>query len=438
MSSLTFSLIPSLTTFLLCSVCLVFFCSPVAAFGAGNIGAYDLHVHPSPLISTIASLARIEGLNWRHGDIEDTLLNILLSRAAGGKNFSKLDVKRVYFGNWLRDYSQAVDVGTVKYVSAEAIRILLWVLGFMSFGYGTKEFEVTTERLGCYRPEEHIDNPKDYADNEDARQYDRRLRGPVDERRELAINPQTGLKNYIASEGMGITTSAALVRNLFGRCIQLGRQYARTGNKADLYEAFRLLGTGCHCLEDYSAHSNYIELALIELGERGVFPHVGRRTEIQLPGTRQPVYPIITGTFGGVDFLHSVMGEFSDKATQSEMQELQGTLEQSQGTGQNVSVLQDLLSSVPSDLFGGKDQAGKADELQMNAQAAHMQNTHITPRQPEAWTNQIQQVQKQIYPILEWHDEIMQSITETIDNIPILPDLIEQIQGQYLALIASG
>lgn len=66
----------------------------------------------------------------------------------------------VYFGNWLRDYSQAVDVGTVKMVSAEAIRILLWVLGFLSFGYGTKEFEVTHERLGCYRPEEHIDNPK--------------------------------------------------------------------------------------------------------------------------------------------------------------------------------------------------------------------------------------------------------------------------------------
>ena len=58
--------------------------------------------------------------------------------------------------------------------------------------YGTKEFEVTTERLGCYRPEEHIDNPKDYADNIDARQYDRRLRGPVDERRELAVNPETG------------------------------------------------------------------------------------------------------------------------------------------------------------------------------------------------------------------------------------------------------
>ena len=47
--------------------------------------------------------------------------------------------------------SQAVDVGTVKSVSAEAIRLLLWILGFMTFGYGTAEFEVTTERLGAYR-----------------------------------------------------------------------------------------------------------------------------------------------------------------------------------------------------------------------------------------------------------------------------------------------
>lgn len=205
--------------------------------------------------------------------------------------------KRVYFGNWLRDYSQAVDVGTVKNVSAEAIRLLLWVLGFMSFGYGTGEFEVTRDRLGCYRPEEHIDNPKDYADNLDARQYDRRLRGPVDERRELSIDERTGLKHYIATEDIGITTSAAMVRDLYGRCIQLGRRYNRNGNKADFYEALRLLGTANHCLEDYSAHSNYTELALIELGERNVFPHVGRRTQIQLRGARGPVYPLVTGEF---------------------------------------------------------------------------------------------------------------------------------------------
>ena len=378
---------------------------------------------------TIASLAKIEGQNWRHGDIEDTLLNILMSRAAGGKKFGKLDVKRVYFGNWLRDYSQAVDVGTVKYVSAAAIVLLLKVLGFMSFGYGTKEFEVTFDRLGCYRPEEHIDNPKDYADNEDARQYDRRLRGPVDERRELAINPQTGLKNYIATENMSIATSAGLVRNLFGRSIQLGRQYARSGNKAELYEALRLLGTGCHCLEDFSAHSNYTELVLIELGERSVFPHVGRRTQIQLPETGQAVYPIITGTFGGVDFLHSVMGEVSDKATQSEIQQLEDTVQSSQNQG-DQSILQDLLNQVPSGLFGDNDQAGKANELQANAQAAQMQHTHISPREPEAFTREVEEICNEINPILEWHDEMMQSITEAIEKIPVLPALIEQLQGK--------
>ena len=98
-----------------------------------------------------------------------------------------------------------------------------------------------------------------------------------------------------------------MIRAVFGRCIQIGRQYAKTHRREDLFEALRLLGTGCHCLEDYAAHSNYMELALIELGERGVFPHVGRKTMIKLPGPPQPVFPIVTGTFGGVDFLYSVM-----------------------------------------------------------------------------------------------------------------------------------
>lgn len=212
----------------------------------------------------------------------------------------------------------------------------------------------------------------------------------------------------------------------------MGRRYARSNDKADLYEALRLLGTGCHCLEDYSAHSNYTELALIELGERSIFPHVGRRTQMGLPGVRQPVFPLITGTFGGVDFLHSVMGEFSDKATQSEIQELEGTM---QNSGQaDTSMLQDLLNQVPSGLFGDKDEAGKVDELQANATAAQMQNSHISPREPEAWAEQLDQIQKQIYPIIEWHDELMQSISEAIENIPILPTLLDQLTGKYFFL----
>jgi hypothetical protein len=214
-------------------IVLVGWASPVAAFGAGNI----------------ASISKVEGQNWRHGDIEDALLTLTMARAFGGKKFNKLMVSRVYFGNWLRDYSQAIDVGTVKTVSAEAIRLLLCVLGFLTFGFGSGEFQVTADRLGCYRPEDHIDNPKDYAENEDARQYDRRLRGPIDERAELSVDPESGMKNYIANERANIMTSALHVRKLFSKCIELARRYKRNGSKEDFYESLRLMGTGLHCLE---------------------------------------------------------------------------------------------------------------------------------------------------------------------------------------------
>ncbi|KAL0264382.1 hypothetical protein SLS55_000331 [Diplodia seriata] len=404
-----------------CVVLLVCLARPAHAFGAGNI----------------ASTAKIEGQNWRHGDIEDTLLALLMGRAGNGKKFSKMDVKRVYFGNWLRDYSQAVDVGALKMVSAEAIRLLLWILGFMTFGYGTGEFEVTAERLGCYRPEEHIDNPKDYADNLDAREYDQRLRGPVDESVELGIDERTGLKNYIANEDAGIETSAGLVRKLFSRSIKLARRYNENGNKDDLYEALRLLGTGCHCLEDYSAHSNFTELCLRTLGESNVFPHVGRNAKVRVEGVDREIYPIVTGTFGGVDFLHSVMGEVNDKATQSEIQELEGTISDAQRNTEAKSMVKDLLSKLPDGMFGGKDEAGKADELEANATAGQMENMEITPKEPEAFVEQAEQIRRQILPIMEFHDEIMQSVSEAIDNIPILPDLIEEFTSQINIFVFS-
>lgn len=217
-------------------------------------------------------------------------------------------VKRVYFGNWLRDYSQAMDVGTLKGIQADTIRILVWMLSFLSFGYATAEFEVTAERLGVYRPEEHIDNPKGYADDADARKYDQRLRPPV-QKIELEVDPHTGMKNYIANENVGIATSAGYIKFSFTRSIHYGRLYTSgahgsRGKDADLYEALRCLGQGLHCLEDFGAHTNYTELVLREMGYSAVFPHVGSATEINLKGRR--VFPLVTGTFGVVDFLHSV------------------------------------------------------------------------------------------------------------------------------------
>ena len=102
------STFPSSVLLPLCLI-LIYAALPVHAFGAGNI----------------ASISSVEGQNWRHGDIEDALLGISMAAVAGGKRFNSMHVKKVYFGNWLRDYSQALDVGSLKYVEGPTIRLLV-------------------------------------------------------------------------------------------------------------------------------------------------------------------------------------------------------------------------------------------------------------------------------------------------------------------------
>jgi hypothetical protein len=117
------------------------------------------------------------------------------------------------------------------------------------------------------------------------------------------VDPRTGMKNYIANENGGWATSTAYIRQSLYRAIECRR---RAQSDADLYEALRLMGQALHTLEDLAAHSNWVELALIEMGYRNVFPHVGERTTIHLGG--KTIFPLVTGTFGGMDFIHSLLG----------------------------------------------------------------------------------------------------------------------------------
>jgi hypothetical protein len=66
-----------------------------------------------------------------------------------------------------------------------------------------------------------------------------------------------------------------------------------------------------------------------------------------------------------------------------------------------------------------------------------MQGMSITPKEPEEFTQQMGEIVNQVYPIMEWHDEIMQSISEFIESVPILPDLIEQLQDQINLFVFS-
>ncbi|KAI0862490.1 heterokaryon incompatibility Het-C [Xylaria cubensis] len=431
------------STLLILGLILVLMPAKAAAFGAGNI----------------PSIAQVEGHNWRHGDIEDMLKTIAFLH---GKKWTTLLVQRTYFGNWLRDYSQAVDVGSLKGVNAETIRILVWVLSFLANGYATEEFEVTAERLGVYRPEEHIDNPLGYADGKDAREFDPRLRGPV-RPEETEIDPHTGMKNYIANERGNWATSTGYLRFSIGRSIHFGRLYTSgargQGKEEDLCEALRCLGQALHCMEDFSAHSNYCELALRELGHRNVFPHCGTNTEINLHGRR--VFPLVTGTFGGVDFLHSVLGEANDHFTQSEVDQLDIALKNSEnssgpsnssgsrGLGSSLfggsSGASDFISLVGSLPGIGGGMASEAQDLKRMAQeqerrneqsggySSTRSNANIVPGMSENFDPV--KVSRQIYPILAFRDKIVKSINRGIAKVPGLESLLEKISETLTAFV---
>jgi len=78
----------------------------------------------------------------------------------------------------------------------------------------------------------------------------------------------------MATENKGWDTSTAFIRRTLKSCIEHGRR-ANGQENADLWEAYRLLGTGLHTLEDLLAHSNWCEIALRKLGYNNVFCHVG-------------------------------------------------------------------------------------------------------------------------------------------------------------------
>jgi hypothetical protein len=112
---------------------------------------------------------------------------------------------------------------------------------------------------------------------------------------------------------------------------------------------------------------------------------------------------------------------------QSEIEDLEGTLQQSSNT--DTSLLRDLLDKIPDGLLGGSDKS-KLDDIQQDAQAAQMENVSVSPREPEEFTNHINMVFKQIMPAIEFHDDLLKNISEAISKVPVLPKIVEQLEEQ--------
>ncbi|KPI40566.1 uncharacterized protein AB675_7508 [Cyphellophora attinorum] len=302
------------------------------AFGAGYV-ARGSHAH---------------GSNYRHGDI---LMAVYFLH-----HVHSTSVRKIYFGNWLRDFSQIVDRKAIELVPEPILRAIVAVFAHIQFGYSTGDFEVTPERLGCYRPEEHIDNPKGYdvpLELSQAHASYAQLRAPVTND-ELQIHHVSSMKNYVANgeAAPNIDTSRDFIEKQLIAAVACGR----AGNP----EAYHHLGAALHTLEDFVAHSNWVELCIQMLAEdseslphreemRNVFAFTGGAAKVETK--RGSASPLVTGTFGALDLYQSLLGEIDDKLSAMSIPGLQ----------QRMKGPKDSLSSASKALIGLLKGASGAD-----------------------------------------------------------------------------
>jgi|GEM_PF-2327844 len=242
--------------------------------------------------------------SFGHQSIEDGLGD------ADANFFSNDPVTRVrdqiYFGNWLRDYSQFLDPAWMivfenKFIRAgsvarDCMTNYLDLMAKSEFeptvtpsAHESGVFKVTRAKCGVYRPEEHIDNPQGIANGS---AIDPLFHGPVAPG-ELDVDANTGMKTYIRSSGKGFVTATDFVERSLRAAV--AAQITPEGR--------RLFGQALHTIEDLYAHSNFVELALIRLGHKDVHPWVGQNAKVTVIRDGQPQVwiPMVTGTFGSAD-----------------------------------------------------------------------------------------------------------------------------------------
>lgn len=246
-------------------------------------GASGEHVKQRPLES------------FGHEQIEQGLI------AADKFVFDRNTRLRIYFGNWLRDYSQILDPKIIRppgmpkdltrYISRDTLTKVVDVLAEEKFVFeaaSKKEFAVTKENLGVYRAVEHIDNPTNFDTNaRDNRAVDADFEPPPSATY-LSIDAGSSMKHYIAASRDYMT---AQINKAVG-----------SGKTA---EGCRHFGAGLHVLEDYFAHSNFVELSLRKLGYSKVLPWTSKTA-------CKYGYPVVTGMFDSEDVIASVAALFAE------------------------------------------------------------------------------------------------------------------------------
>ena len=411
-----------LLAILLVAVC--FLATPVHAFGAG----------------WVSRGSGLKGINFRHGDIATAIYFLATAKP--------LLLRRIYFGNWMRDFSQILDAKAIALVPEPILRALVSVLSFVQFGYATREFEITDERLGKYRPEEHIDNPKGYSGG-----LFPGLRQDV-QPPELDIDPETGMKNYIANRQYSHFTPTSY-EYIYGQ-LEAAVACARDQDP----EAYIYLGAAMHTLEDFLAHSNWVELCMQMIGRGAadtasispslpnVFAFVGDAVSVQTKRGRAP--PLVTGTFGALDLYQTLLGEIDDKTTALSVPGLQLRMPDGGGPLKELAAnLTGMLSVAGASSFG-KD----ISKITSSASSNHPADWAELTAAPERLWEAIEPVFKLRDDIVKWIDEHLKikavqdalaGISTALDKLvywivgiflgPVLKDISAALQEQESQLL---
>jgi hypothetical protein len=150
------------------------------------------------------------------------------------------------------------------------------------------------------------------------------------------------------------------------------------------------------------------------------------------------------------DFLHSVVGELGDKVAQSEVEDMESKLtsaSEEDEKNDQTSVLKKILDLVPWDMLEDdqKPDAGKADDLKQ-ASAAKAEEVKQNPLDPNATLGGVnieqakataEQTLKDMYPILEFHDQVMKATSKIMSKVPGLDEVTENIAGALQIYIFS-
>lgn len=214
------------------------------------------------------------GQSFGHESIEDVLKPV----------FNKQEREQIYFGNWMRDYSQAITPISTLVFSRKALTEVFDIYARAKFA-DKPEYRVTETRFGVYRAEEHIDNPTGLKNAAP-------VFNQAPTKHATSIDPVQQRARYIADRLPGSDISGAQY---------MEAELAAALNASDLVEGRRRLGQALHTLEDFYAHSNFCELALRSVGKTSVEPWTS-----SVSAAGKTFFPLVTGNFGGLDTAASI------------------------------------------------------------------------------------------------------------------------------------